>query len=680
MIDAYPGYYSPNETMDVNNSGQVHNVTDFLRASLTDCKMLCFEIRRYFMLCFDRDFLASTPSRRDMWRLLLPLPGVFALIADRGNHELMFMDAALAVTLFMLTSLPQAWILSDIVFCLIFGVYITLHSVFGFEPTTTSMAAGPALATVTMVTAGINTWINFGFVIISYCTAPYVAYGWTMNELLVCFYVLFLGMLMEQRATAVYGRSGAFQPSGYKALISAEDASRCPADLMSSRYTAEPLPSRLTGAGSDNEDMSTPLPRELQSAAFLDRLMARFRGDARGPMSSIFSQTGVTSTASHKARFNADKVAVPEAAVHEAPYFPDKETADFLEKDIEAGGQPRLRITTTNESLTSLPFPGSPTGTLPGSPASSCSPTTWKHLRAVKLGGFQNDWLNVLFVERQAPQFRVNQRETYWPASGAYFIYRSVSTNTWGIAKAKRFQAVKEARSNGVAHSPEGYELWLEVNEGQGTTRKTNWREWDTSLNKWVARPGSGVLSRGKVRPKLNNTNRQEAETQTEFQVSHRSVQTIASQANAKPGTSGTSSMPGSPKTMPSSPKTMPTSTVTAPVASGTGPGALSSPSGRAGSPQPKAAMAKSKGQKPDPTASLASSAPLPRESDTLPVHMAHGPVGKSHHRSTTDDPRHAKSTETLLGLATESQEVRRPSVRLEGGVGGSKRAGSPTR
>jgi hypothetical protein len=33
-----------------------------------------------------------------------------------------------------------------------------------------------------------------------------------------------------------------------------------------------------------------------------------------------------------------------------------------------------------------------------------------RHLRAVKLGGFQNDWLNVLFVERLAPQFRVNQR------------------------------------------------------------------------------------------------------------------------------------------------------------------------------------------------------------------------------------------------------------------------------
>lgn len=44
------------------------------------------------MTCFDRDFLASAASRRDLWRLLLPLPGIIALVADRGNHELMFMD------------------------------------------------------------------------------------------------------------------------------------------------------------------------------------------------------------------------------------------------------------------------------------------------------------------------------------------------------------------------------------------------------------------------------------------------------------------------------------------------------------------------------------------------------------------------------------------------------------
>lgn len=41
------------------------------RSSGTTSKMLPSATARYFMLCFDRDFLASTPSRRDMWRLLL---------------------------------------------------------------------------------------------------------------------------------------------------------------------------------------------------------------------------------------------------------------------------------------------------------------------------------------------------------------------------------------------------------------------------------------------------------------------------------------------------------------------------------------------------------------------------------------------------------------------------------
>lgn len=40
-------------------------------SSGTTSKMLRSATARYFMLCFDRDFLASTPSRRDMWRLLL---------------------------------------------------------------------------------------------------------------------------------------------------------------------------------------------------------------------------------------------------------------------------------------------------------------------------------------------------------------------------------------------------------------------------------------------------------------------------------------------------------------------------------------------------------------------------------------------------------------------------------
>lgn len=51
-------------------------------------------------------------------------------------------------------------------------------------------------------------------------------------------------------------------------------------------------------------------------------------------------------------------------------------------------------------------MPGSPV-TNPGSPG---SPSSWRQLRAVKLGGFANEFLNVLFVERPSMQFRINGR------------------------------------------------------------------------------------------------------------------------------------------------------------------------------------------------------------------------------------------------------------------------------
>eukprot|EP00439_Symbiodinium_sp_Y106_P087261 s33_g43.t1 len=95
--------------------------------------------------------------------------------------------------------------------------------------------------------------------------------------------------------------------------------------------------------------------------------------------------------------------------------------------------------------------------------------------------------------------------------SGVCFC-QGAGTNTWGIAKARRFQAVKDlagfisdAKSNGVAHSPSGFELWLEADERQPSQRK-GWREWDIQQSKWVQRPEAGVVSRGKVRPKAGVT------------------------------------------------------------------------------------------------------------------------------------------------------------------------------
>jgi len=634
MIDAEQGYYSPNETIDYIPASEVGTVRAFFAASAKDCKILCFETQRYLRASFDPDFLASAASRRDLWRILLPLPPIFSMAADRGDYELMLMNVALSVTLFLMSSLPRTWLLSDVVFCLLFGSYIPLHSVLGFGPPSVGEASGPALATLTMAAAGVNVWILLAFVIVSYATAPYVAYAWTSTQLLACLYVVFVMTLVEQRATRMHVR-GSFQPSGYKALISADDpasanASRGPVDHLSSRYTADTL---SRGIGSDGEDAAPPPPAEGEEFAFLNGLMAKIRGEHRssGPVSSIFARFGhntgqrsVTSTSSGpRHRFAADKVQPPGAAVHEAPRFAEREM-EFLMRDGDQAAdqcpeaQPWLQKAQTGESNGSL-FPGSPSGDasprcFPQSPAAS---TPGQFYRAVKLGGFDNPHLNALFVERTSPAFRVNGRETFWPTSGYYFIYRSMGTNTWGIAKAKRFEAVKVNKSNGVAHSPEGFELWLEVNETQTATKK-NWREWDVQANKWVSRPGAGVVSRGKVRPKaMTAAAKSEVAVQASVEVSDATAQTIARVT----------------------PKSLDTHAHDASV--------------------------------------TLSSMALGTSS------MQTSPQGKSHHKAGGDVPYRGGSTDTLLGLPTESQGVRRPSVRLDPPTSGerrSSRSNSPSR
>ncbi|CAE7644902.1 unnamed protein product [Symbiodinium pilosum] len=87
VVDAYPVNYSPNERP--SKGGMLRA---FLSASLKDCKAFCSEIQRYLQKSFDGEFLASGASRRDLWRVLLPLPGIFAFVADRGDHELMIMN------------------------------------------------------------------------------------------------------------------------------------------------------------------------------------------------------------------------------------------------------------------------------------------------------------------------------------------------------------------------------------------------------------------------------------------------------------------------------------------------------------------------------------------------------------------------------------------------------------
>jgi len=154
----------------------------------------------------------------------------------------------------------------------------------------------------------------------------------------------------------------------------------------------------------------------------------------------------------------------------------------------------------------------SPPSRSPPSPASVATRVgSNTHVRAIKLSGFHNSALNDVFVENHDPEYMVNGRETYWSYTGDFFLYRSESTNTWGAAKAKRLVQVREGKGNGVAHSPEGFEIWQ---QGAVSAKKA-WREWDTETKKWTLRTGSGVESRGKVRKKESPP---EKGTQTDFQ------------------------------------------------------------------------------------------------------------------------------------------------------------------
>jgi len=125
-------------------------------------------------------------------------------------------------------------------------------------------------------------------------------------------------------------------------------------------------------------------------------------------------------------------------------------------------------------------------------------------LRGITLHGFHTPALNVLFIESRDARTKVNDRETYWTVANDYFLYYSKTTSTWGIAKARRFQAVIAGNSNGVAHSQEGYEIWPSANAKADAARTpVSWREWDAKAGKWLTRANAGVENRGKVRPKI---------------------------------------------------------------------------------------------------------------------------------------------------------------------------------
>ena len=70
----------PSQPRSVSLPARTHNA-----AALAGVRSAVADTRRYLHESTSRDFLTSSNSRRDMWRLLLPLPGLFAMLADQWH-------------------------------------------------------------------------------------------------------------------------------------------------------------------------------------------------------------------------------------------------------------------------------------------------------------------------------------------------------------------------------------------------------------------------------------------------------------------------------------------------------------------------------------------------------------------------------------------------------------------
>ncbi|CAE8720121.1 unnamed protein product, partial [Polarella glacialis] len=158
-----------------------------LRAAIQDAKSCIVEVKRNWTASTDPDFLISAASRRDLWRLLLPIPTVLAMLVDHNSGNLLILDASFTAALFCAGNLPIAWLASDLVICLLFASYMPTHAVMSM-PAELSYAAGPVAAIFAMASCGVNATILMCFAFLSYVTAPYIAVAWPEEQVICCAY------------------------------------------------------------------------------------------------------------------------------------------------------------------------------------------------------------------------------------------------------------------------------------------------------------------------------------------------------------------------------------------------------------------------------------------------------------------------------------------------------------
>lgn len=454
--------------------------------------------RSWWSLTTDTQYLTSRASRRDLWAVLLPLTALIPILFDAPKDVLIVLDACLALVLVATTWLPVAHMWSDAVIACICAAFVMGREVVASDAED-SFEYCQVVFVFSMVSAGVHSVAVGGFLLVSTLSAPLMQTEQHWEVFISCSYMLFLNVVMERRiAQIVLGAStsGGIIRSGYKALdlTGVHFETRFP-DTGGTRAPPGPVESDVdTSRGPIDGNLDMPQGASLPTPSSGLSTTSSF---ARLWSGLSFSKPASASQVPRKKpaqRFEAFEVHQPTAQEHQPPEFADdgrQAHRDEAESLLGHGRDDDWKASPGTTPMTTV--------------------RDEEHvLRGVKLTGFSLPALNVLFVERRGPTFVMNDRETYWTAANDYFMYYSKTTNTWGVAKAKRFQQVKHGQSHGYAHSPEGNEIWDKA-ESKG------WREWDPQANQWVMRSEGGVESRGKVRPMTAQTPKVDVGVQTDF-------------------------------------------------------------------------------------------------------------------------------------------------------------------
>ncbi|CAE7640990.1 kif1 [Symbiodinium sp. CCMP2592] len=125
-------------------------------------------------------------------------------------------------------------------------------------------------------------------------------------------------------------------------------------------------------------------------------------------------------------------------------------------------------------------------------------------LRTIALDGFKRESLNEEYLEGPNAEFQMQGRETYWQASGQYFMYYCQRFRKWRIAEISAFSQnmagdcyafVSDAHPNRDIQNVSLLKGFIEVENGQ-----------------WVNREDAGVSKLGRLGDQLDEAEAEEAQ------------------------------------------------------------------------------------------------------------------------------------------------------------------------